>query len=447
MFYDRVGRLLRQREGNVAITFAICIVPIVFLVGMALDYASAITRQQRLNAAADSAALAAVSPSLMSQSANQAKTVATNVFSAQASAVGGVTSATPTVTITQNGLTRSAIVSFTASSTNVFPNLLGQASWPLSGTATAGSASAANIDFYVMLDNSPSMAIAATTAGINTMIANTPQQGSGNGCAFACHQSNPNSTDTPGNPTGWDNYQLAQSLNVVTRIQNMATATRSLSATATSLSAQTGVAFRMGVYTFNTSNLGTTLTTVQSLTSNMSQAGTAAASVDVLEVYKQNWLTSTVYDLDTDTDFASALSAINSTMATPGTGASGSSPKGLLFIVTDGVESTQTSTCGQPLINHGGITRCLQPFNISLCSTIKNRGIDIAILYTEYLPLPADPFYNSFVAQFQSSIGPNLQSCASPGLYFAVTTDGDITSAMATLFNTAVKAIESHLSN
>jgi hypothetical protein len=36
---------------------------------------------------------------------------------------------------------------------------------------------------------------------------------------------------------------------------------------------------------------------------------------------------------------------------------------------------------------------------------------------------------------------------ASPGLYFAVTTDGDITSAMATLFNTAVKAIESHLSN
>jgi Flp pilus assembly protein TadG len=42
MFYDRVDRLLRQREGNVAITFAICIVPIVFLVGMALDYASAI---------------------------------------------------------------------------------------------------------------------------------------------------------------------------------------------------------------------------------------------------------------------------------------------------------------------------------------------------------------------------------------------------------------------
>jgi len=447
MFHDLARRLLRQGEGNVAITFALCIVPLVFLIGMALDYASAIARQQRLNAAADSAALAAVSPSLMNQSTTQAKTVATNVFSAQASAVTGVTSATPTVTITQNGLARSATVSFTASSTNVFPSVLGQASWPLTGTSTAGSASAANIDFYMMLDNSPSMALAATTAGINTMLANTPQQDGGNGCAFACHQSNPNSTDTPGNPAGWDNYQLAQSLNVVTRIQNMATATKALSTTATSLAAQTGVTFRMGVYTFNTSNQGTTLTTVQSLTSNLSQAGTAAASVDVLEVYKQNWLTSSVYDLDTDTDFASALSSMNSTMTTPGTGASGSSPKALLFIVTDGVESTQTSTCTQPLIVHGGITRCLQPFNISQCAAIKSRGIDIAILYTEYLPLPSDPFYNAFVAQFQSSIGPNLQSCASTGLYFAVTTDGDITSAMATLFNTAVKAIESHLSN
>jgi Flp pilus assembly protein TadG len=52
MFHDLARGLLRQREGNVAITFAVCIVPIVFLIGMALDYASAIARQQRLNAAA-----------------------------------------------------------------------------------------------------------------------------------------------------------------------------------------------------------------------------------------------------------------------------------------------------------------------------------------------------------------------------------------------------------
>src|SRR6185369_11008428 len=95
------GRLLRHaqgdNQGNVAVTFALSLVPLVFLGGMALDYASSTSRLQQLNAAADSAALAAVSPSLMSQSTSQAKTVATNVFSAQASAITGVT-ATPTVT-------------------------------------------------------------------------------------------------------------------------------------------------------------------------------------------------------------------------------------------------------------------------------------------------------------------------------------------------------------
>jgi Flp pilus assembly protein TadG len=83
MFRTPIERFLHQTQGNVAMTFALSLVPLVFLSGMALDYASSTSRLQRLNAAADSAALAAVSPSLMSQTTTQAKTVATNVFSAQ----------------------------------------------------------------------------------------------------------------------------------------------------------------------------------------------------------------------------------------------------------------------------------------------------------------------------------------------------------------------------
>jgi Flp pilus assembly protein TadG len=444
------GRLLRHaqgdNQGNVAVTFALSLVPLVFLGGMALDYASSTSRLQRLNAAADSAALAAVSPSLMSQSTSQAKTVATNVFSAQASAITGVT-ATPTVTITQNGLARTATVSFTASSTNFFPSILGQTSWSLSGSATAGSTQAPNIDFYMMLDNSPSMAIAATTAGINTMIANTPQQGGGSGCAFACHQSSPNSGDTPGNPSGWDNYKLAQSLNVVTRIQNMATATQSLTSTATSLAAQVNATFRMGVYTFNSSNSGSGLYTIQSLTTNLSQAGTAAGGVDVLEVCKGNYITCSTYDDATNSDFATAMTNMNGIMTTPGTGGSGSSPQAILFIVTDGVEDKKATSCAYPMINLSGFSRCMQPFDTALCTTIKNRGVKIAILYTEYYPLSSDDFYNQYVAPFQSNIGPNLQSCASSGQFFTVTTSGDISNAMTTLFKTAVQSVEAHLSN
>jgi Flp pilus assembly protein TadG len=447
MFRDPVRRLLRHSKGNVAVIFALSMIPVVFLCGMALDYATAIQKLERLNAAADSAALAAVSPSLMNQTSTQAQTVATNVFSGQASAILGLTVIAPTIAVSQSGLTRTATVAFTAGSANSFPSILGQTSWPLAGTATASATAAPNIDFYMMLDNSPSMAIAATTAGINTMIANTPQQGNGAGCAFACHQSSPNSGDTPGNPTGWDNYALAQSLGVVTRIKNMATATQSLTSTAATVASQTNSTFRMGVYTFNSSSSGNAFTTVQSRTSNLTLAGTAARGVDVLEVCKGNYVTCSSYDDSTNTDFASALTSMNSIMSAPGTGASNSSPQAILFIVTDGVDDKKANSCAYPMINLSGFSRCMQPVDITNCATIKSRGIKIAILYTEYYPLGSDSFYQQYVAPFQSSIGTNLQSCASSGLYFSITTDDDITSAMTTMFNAAVQSVESHLSN
>jgi Flp pilus assembly protein TadG len=447
MFPGLVRRLIHHRSGNIAVTFALSLLPLVFLIGLALDYATAIQKLQRLNAAADSAALAAVSPSLMSQTATQAQTTATNLFTGQTSTIAGLTSTTPTVTVNQNGLSRTATVTFAARSTNSFPSVLGQASWPLTGSATASATSAPNIDFYVMLDNSPSMAIAATTAGINKMILNTPQQNGGAGCAFACHQSSPNSGDTPGNPSGWDNYRLAQSLSVVTRIQNTATATQSLTSTASTLATQTNATFRMGVYTFNSSNSGSALNTVQSLTTNLTLAGTAASAVDVLLVCKGNYITCSTYDDATNTDFAAALTSMNSIMSTPGTGASGSSPQGILFIVTDGVEDKKATSCAYPMINLSGFKRCMQPFDITTCTTVKNRGIKIAILYTQYYPLPSDSFYQQYVSPFQSSIGTNLQSCASSGLFFSVTTDNDITSALSALFNSAVQSVVSHLSN
>jgi hypothetical protein len=203
----------------------------------------------------------------------------------------------------------------------------------------------------------------------------------------------------------------------------------------------------MGVYTFNSSNSGSALNTVQSLTSNLTLAGTAASGVDVLEVCKGNYITCSTYDDATNSDFASAMTSMSSIMSTPGSGATGNSPKGLLFIVTDGVEDKKATSCSYSMINLSGFSRCIQPFDIATCATIKSRGIQIAILYTEYYPLGSDSFYQQYVATFQSSIGSNLQNCASSGLYFSVTTSGDIASAMTTLFNTAVQSVESHLSN
>jgi len=426
MLGSLIRRCLLDRRGNVAIIFALALVPVIFLAGMAMDFTSALGKRTLLNAAADSAALSAVSPAMMNQTVATAQTTAQNVFMGQASTVAGANYSAPTVSVTQNGLTRTATVTYSASSVNSFPSVLKQTAWPISGSATATATVPPNIDFYLLLDNSPSMNIAATTSGINTMVANTSAQG---GCAFACHQLNP-AADNLGNPGGVDNYTLAKNLSVVTRIQNMAAATQALMSTASAMEAASNAQYRMAIYTFNYS--GTSI--IQTLTSNLSTAATAAGNIDVLEVCSNNWLTCSNNNSDTDTNFESAMSNINGTMPTPGSGTAGSSPQEVLFLVTDGVDDEISGSCSQPKTG----SRCQQPFDTTWCTTVKNRGILIAVLYTAYLPLPTNSWYNQWIAPFQSQIGPNMQSCASPGLYFQVTTDGDITAAMQALFEQAV---------
>jgi len=440
MIHETLRSYGRDRKGNVAIIFALSLVPAVFLIGMALDFSSAMQRRSQLNAAADAAALAAVTPSMMTQSNAAAQTAGTNIFNAEASAMSGVSNTSPTVTVTSsNGdLTRMVLVSYSASSVNNFPGVLGQSTWTISGSSTATATAAPNINFYLLLDNSPSMDLPATSAGITAMInatENAPTNGgNAGGCAFACHESNP-AGDNLGNPNGEDNYTLAQNLGVVTRIQNMSTATQSLMTTASAMEVANNVTYQMAIYTFNYSGTNT----IQALTSNLTTAQNAAQGINVLEVYDNNYLTGTHNNNDTDTDFDSAMQQMNTIMPNPGTGAANSPPQEVLFLVTDGVEDKVDANCSEPLSGN----RCQQPFDTIWCTTMKNRGILVAVLYTEYLPLPAsgvgsNSWYNTWIAPFQSQIGPNMQSCASPNLFFQVTTNGDITAAMNALFQKAV---------
>ncbi|MGA2127877.1 MAG: pilus assembly protein TadG-related protein [Xanthobacteraceae bacterium] len=423
-----VRRFAGDRRGNVAVIFALALIPVVFLTGMAFDFTRAAQKQVLLNAAADAAALAAVTPVMMAQSDAKASQAAQNIFNAQASSIPALSysASNLSVLVTDQGLTRTVTVSYTGASKNIFANVLNQATWSIRGSSTASATVAPNIDFYLLLDNSPSMNIAATTAGIDLMVANTSTQG---GCAFACHESHP-SADNLGNPGGEDNYTLAKNLGVVTRVENMASAAQQLTTVAAATEASSNASYRMAIYTFN----GSGTSTVQTLTSSMTTAGTAAGNIDVLEVYDNNCLTSSNCNSDEDTDFNTAMSNINGAMPGPGTGAATSTPQEVLFIVSDGVDDKNSATCSQPL--HG--SRCQQPFDTTWCTTVKNRGIRIAVLYTVYLPLPTNSWYNTWIAPFQSQIATSMQSCASPGLYFSVTTDGDIATAMQRLFDQAV---------
>jgi len=416
----------RDRRGATAMLTALAALPLVFCVGAGVDFAGANMSKAKLDAVADAAALAAVDHTAITGTTDAAQTTAQNVFNAEAVNLANVTITSLNVTVSDNATQRSAVVSYSATRNNTFMGLLGIPTVTVTGQSSAAAGLSTNINFYMLLDNSPSMAIAATTAGINTMVAHTQSQG---GCAFACHESHP-SADNLGNPGGVDNYTLAQQLGVVTRIQNVATATQSLANTATAMEQPNNAQYQMALYTFNYNGLST----VQQLTSNLANAASSAQNIDVMEVYSNNYLTQSNHNNDTDTNFETAMSQINGIMPAPGTGAPSSTPREVLFIVSDGVDDEVASKCSATLDGN----RCQQPFDTTWCTTVKNRGILIAVLYTVYLPLPTNSWYNQWIAPFQSQIGTNLEGCASPGLFYSVTTDGDITAAMQSLFAQAI---------
>jgi hypothetical protein len=254
------------------------------------------------------------------------------------------------------------------------------------------------------------------------MVSHTSKQG---GCAFGCHETHP-SSDNLGNPNGEDNYALAQSLGVTLRMDLVRQAAQNLMTTAQTTEATTTASYRMAIYTFDQG-----FNTVAPLTSNLSSAKTQAGNIQLQQVYANNWLTSSKNNNDTDTDYDNAMTSINGAMPDPGSGTSmaGDKPQEVLFFVTDGVED-ETS----------GGARVQSLMDPGWCAKIKARGIRIAVLYTEYLPLPTNAWYNQHISAFQSNIGPTLQSCASAGLYSKVQTGGDISAALTNLFQYAVQS-------
>jgi Flp pilus assembly protein TadG len=404
MSASRVKRFLRDRKGNLSVMFSLTLIPVTCMIGVAVDFTQSARRKATLDAIADSASLAAVTPSLLAQSDQASINTATTLFNSQASSIPGIGAATISVNAQDSGLSRTVTVSYQTTSQALFGGVTGKSSLPLSGVSQSTASVPPNIDFYLLLDNSPSMAIAATTSGINTMVANTPDQ-----CAFACHES-----DTSPN----DYYGLARSLNVTLRMDLVAQATQNLMTTAQSTETSNNANYRAAIYTFNTG-----FNTITSLTSSLSTAKSQAANINLYEVPYQNW------NSDAITNYTSAMTQINSIMPNPGNGTNqrGDTPQEVLFIVTDGVEDE--------MVSGSRVQALMDP---SYCTTIKNRGIRIAVLYTTYLPLPTNAWYNQYISPFQPNIGPNLQSCASPGLYYAVTTNQDISAAMISLFNSAV---------
>jgi Flp pilus assembly protein TadG len=180
------GRLSADQHGNILMMMGLAIIPLTFAVGCGVDYSRAEKLQTRLNAAADAAALAGIDPAMLFQTDAVAKAAATNMFQSQAGTLSGLANLSVDIALTDNaggslGTLRSITVKYTADSVNFFGGILHTANLPIAGTSTASASQPPSINFYVAMDNSPSMLLPTTSAGIASL------ESVNNNCAFSCH--------------------------------------------------------------------------------------------------------------------------------------------------------------------------------------------------------------------------------------------------------------------
>jgi Flp pilus assembly protein TadG len=155
------------------------------------------------------------------------------------------------------------------------------------------------------------------------------------------------------------------------------------------------------------------------------------------------------------THFENALNSMNSFITSVGTGASSSNALPYVFIVTDGSQDYQTQSGGSwgsqnwsatsavPYQNSATVIPPNTVTSTDYCTTMKNRGITIAILYIPYETIQnanagfannEDGYANNNIANIPGA----LQACASTNFFYTASTPAAIQSALLAMFEQAV---------
>ncbi len=462
-------------RGNVAIFFAILALPLIGAVGCVVDYSMAAMIKTKLQSAADQASLAAVSldsppmTTATNMTSNGAvsggATYATNFFNANLTTTTGYSSLTPTATVTKSGTTITSTVSFTANVPTFVMGVMGYKNIAISGSSTSSFTLPTYINFYLMLDVSGSMGFPSTSSEQTRLEAVNPDQYTINpgGCTFACHFSAQGACAASemrlpapaGAPANWSQYcqgyivsrnggnyfntpvtscpTAGTSACIQLQVDAVGYAVDQLLSTAASKEVVANQ-YQVGLYPFIRY-----LYSYFPLTTNLTGSPTNSSTINYAAANLASLIdTGNNSNLGSGgTHFENALPSMNTIISSVGDGSSSSSPLPYVFLITDGTQDSQVQWNG----NWSGSNNATV-IDTSLCTTLKNRGITIAVLYVPYQTIqnPTTNFNNEDGAV--NAIIPNipgaLQSCASPNFYFTASSPTAITNTMITMFNQVV---------
>ena len=420
---NALKNLLSSRSGNFGLMFGLLALPIVVGLGTVTDYGYALSVKSQLQNSADAAAVSALAEQSVGVIAGLQNVTDGEVdvgtkdaqafFTANLNPRYASYLKSSSLKVKRVGNTFTSEATFSANVPTSFLGVLGINSIEVGGTAQGSYVPAIYVDFYLMLDNSPSMGLAATTTDISTLESNTSDT-----CAFACHIENSTT----------DYYALAKRLGITLRVQLVRKAAQAMMDTAEQTRKYSDQ-YRMAVYSMGASARNVQVTQVASMSSNLDQVSDQTALMDLMTIPYQG------YNDDQQTDFDKILGDIKTEVGKGGTGLTASDRQKVLFLVSDGVnDSYKNGGCKKKTTSGTSAGRCQQPLDYSTCDQIKKNGVEIAVLYTTYQPITKNSWYNTYIKPFRDEINPAMKACASDGLFFEVSPSDGIEEAMNALF-------------
>ncbi len=420
--FDTVKHFAKDRSGNFAMVTTLMSFPMIAVMGLSVDLWQAYEVKSKLDQVADSAAIAAVSASskaYVNATGDTGKAIwdkeAQDFFNGNKEVVAAALSADVAVDVQRKGLLLTSSVSYRTILPTAFMRIAGYTSMVVSGTATAQFNAGEYYDVHVLVDNSPSMGIGASQADVDVMNEKM-------GCAFACHDLSGNMNSLPYVPL----------MGVKLRIDVVAASLTKLADMITNNVSQKGL-YKLSLYTLGAraeDAVARPLSELQDLTQDMNGFKDAVRSVQLMSMPTSNYNNYAVGYIN------KSMQLLAGAMPASGNGTGVYDAKQVMLLITDGVEdiASSRSTCFGKFQNR----RCTQPIDVSLCQSLKKRGMTIAILHTTYLPIVTNQNYDTWVKPIESKVGPALQECASPNLYQPVDINSDIAKGLADLFKRAV---------
>jgi Flp pilus assembly protein TadG len=499
----RLPALRAERRSAVAVLFASMAIPVLGLVGLAIDFGVWNETYATLALAESSAALNAVKtadaaylkqdPNYLTEGDAAGKQWFT-VALGQGLSFSGLQQTSFTSTVQLSGTTFTATVSYTGTVKSVLGHLFDFASYPISITQAASIQTAPYLEVIMMLDNSASMQIGATNADMQTLMEYSPcdpsneyistssgyksgdsvdygdyqyswegstYAGAGgtlttpvqyykgstlvtatpvgaynvaytkseacpnvNGqpayagapCAFACHWD----TTNPQAGLGPDLWHMARVLGVTTRLDVVKAATNDVLTTMKADNLSNINNLSVGIYTFNSAlglvypgsnctpktfgcEAGSEFDTAIDDVGSPPQPGSGILTdTGIQPTVAGLGLNGTTND---DTAVRESMAYLaNNYVTAGGDGSSATSPRKVLFLITDGVEDDP----------YTGVRDAMPS---STCQQFKNMGYTVYVVYTTYYPVMHE-YYLSAMTSWASGTGSstitaNLQACSS----------------------------------